>query len=319
MLLAPMISRTETSPSQIRVMESKQPPVYMISHGRVYRRDTIDATHYPIFHQVEGLAVDENITFCDLKGSLDHAMKSLFGSSVKTRFRPSFFPFTEPSAEVLISCIFCGGSGYHGTARCPNCKASGWIELLGSGMVDPALYGFVGYDPESYWESRQALADAVGEQLAALQISPRWLELEITESAVMANPSDGLAILTELDRMGITLAIDDFGTGYSSLAYLKRLPVDELKIDKSFVLDMEENENDAVIVRSTIDLAHNLGLKVTAEGVELQAAWDTLCILGCDCSQGYFMGEPMPAETLKTWLRESAWSSDSQVALYAAV
>jgi phenylalanyl-tRNA synthetase alpha chain len=118
--------------------------------GRVYRNDAPDATHSPMFHQVEGLAVDTNITFCDLKGSLDHAMKSLFGSSVKTRFRPSFFPFTEPSAEVLISCIFCGGSGYQDGARCPNCKASGWIELLGSGMVDPALYGFVGYDPEKY-------------------------------------------------------------------------------------------------------------------------------------------------------------------------
>jgi len=125
---------------------------------------------------------------------------------------------------------------------------------------------------------------------------------------VMANPSDGLTILTELDRMGVTLAIDDFGTGYSSLAYLKRLPVDELKIDKSFVTDMEENDNDAVIVRSTIDLAHNLGLKVTAEGVETQAAWDTLEILGCDCSQGYFMGRPMPADKLGAWLQESAWS-----------
>jgi len=144
--------------------------------------------------------------------------------------------------------------------------------------------------------------------LAESGVAPKNLILEITESAVMANPSDGLTILTELDRMGVTLAIDDFGTGYSSLAYLKRLPVDELKIDKSFVTDMEENDNDAVIVRSTIDLAHNLGLKVTAEGVETQAAWDTLEILGCDCSQGYFMGRPMPADKLGAWLQESAWS-----------
>ena len=106
-------------------------------------------------------------------------------------------------------------------------------------------------------------------------VDPKHLTLEITESAVMSNPSDGLTILTELDRMGVKLAIDDFGTGYSSLAYLKRLPVDELKIDKSLVTDMEVNENDAVIVRSTIDLAHNLGLKVTAEGVETQEVWDT--------------------------------------------
>jgi diguanylate cyclase (GGDEF)-like protein len=139
-------------------------------------------------------------------------------------------------------------------------------------------------------------------------VAAEHLILEITESAVMSNPSDGLAILTELDRMGVMLAIDDFGTGYSSLAYLKQLPVDELKIDKSFVMDMEENDNDAVIVRSTIDLAHNLGLKVTAEGVETKGAWDALTSLGCDRSQGYFMGRPMPVEKLKEWLNESAWA-----------
>jgi diguanylate cyclase (GGDEF)-like protein len=153
--------------------------------------------------------------------------------------------------------------------------------------------------------------------LAECRVAPQSLILEITESAVMANPSDGLIILTELDRMGVTLAIDDFGTGYSSLAYLKRLPVDELKIDKSFVTDMEGNDNDAVIVRSTIDLAHNLGLKVTAEGVETQGAWDILEILGCDCSQGYFMGRPMPVEKLEAWLQESAWSRIETGALAA--
>ena len=142
--------------------------------------------------------------------------------------------------------------------------------------------------------------------LAESGVPSNYLTLEITESAVMSNPSDGLTILTELDRMGVMLAIDDFGTGYSSLAYLKRLPVDELKIDRSFVIDMEENENDAVIVRSTIDLAHNLGLKVTAEGVETQAVWDALGILGCDQSQGYLMGRPMPADTLEEWLRGPA-------------
>ena len=105
-----LLLRTHTSPVQIRTMEKQKPPVRVVIPGRVYRNDAPDATHSPMFHQVEGLAVDTNITFCDLKGSLDHAMKSLFGSSVKTRFRPSFFPFTEPSAEVLISCIFCGGS-----------------------------------------------------------------------------------------------------------------------------------------------------------------------------------------------------------------
>ncbi|MHB1144334.1 MAG: putative bifunctional diguanylate cyclase/phosphodiesterase [Thiobacillus sp.] len=154
--------------------------------------------------------------------------------------------------------------------------------------------------------------------LAGSGVAPQRLTLEITESAVMANASDALTILTELDRMGVTIAIDDFGTGYSSLAYLKRLPVDKLKIDKSFVMDMENNDNDAVIVRSTIELAHNLGLKVVAEGVETRAAWDTLTILGCDSSQGHLMGTPMPAEKLEAWLLESAWSRVSTTALYAS-
>ncbi len=132
----------------------------------------------------------------------------------------------------------------------------------------------------------------------------------------MSNPNDGLTILTELDRMGVKLAIDDFGTGYSSLAYLKRLPVDELKIDKSLVTDMEVNENDAVIVRSTIDLAHNLGLKVTAEGVETQEVWDLLSILGCDQSQGYYMGSPMSVEKLDAWLGELVRPAISERALH---
>jgi EAL domain-containing protein (putative c-di-GMP-specific phosphodiesterase class I) len=161
------------------------------------------------------------------------------------------------------------------------------------------------------------LPASIAALLAEIGVAPQDLTLEITESAVMANPSSGLAILTELDRMGVTLAIDDFGTGYSSLAYLKGLPVDELKIDRSFVMDMVENENDAVIVRSTIDLAHNLGLKVTAEGVETRDAWHSLGMLGCDCSQGYFMGRPMPAEKLEAWLRESEWSNVPAVALSA--
>lgn len=152
------------------------------------------------------------------------------------------------------------------------------------------------------------LPATVSALLAETGVASGKLKLEITESAIMANPKDSLSILTELDHMGVTLAIDDFGTGYSSLAYLKQLPVDELKIDKSFVIDLEKRENDAVIVRSTIDLAHNLGLKVTAEGVETQAIWDTLSILGCDFSQGYLMGRAMPAEKLAIWLQESGWS-----------
>ncbi len=141
-----LLLRTHTSPVQIRTMEKMKPPVRVVCPGKVHRNDAPDATHSPIFHQVEGLAVDTNITFCDLKGTLDHAMKALFGSSVKTRFYPSFFPFTEPSADVQISCIFCDGKGVRDGGPCRNCKASGWIELLGCGMVDPNVYGFVDYD-----------------------------------------------------------------------------------------------------------------------------------------------------------------------------
>ncbi len=145
-----LLLRTHTSPVQIRTMEKMRPPVRVVCPGKVHRNDAPDATHSPIFHQIEGLAVDTNITFCDLKGTLDHAMKAFFGSSVKTRFYPSFFPFTEPSADVQISCIFCGGKGYRDGGRCPQCKASGWIELLGCGMVDPNVYGFVDYDPKKF-------------------------------------------------------------------------------------------------------------------------------------------------------------------------
>jgi phenylalanyl-tRNA synthetase alpha chain len=142
-----LLLRTHTSPVQMRTMESQPPPVRIVIPGKVHRNDAADATHSPIFHQVEGLCVDTNITFSDLKGTLDHAMKALFGSAVKTRFFPSFFPFTEPSADVQISCIFCGGKG------CRKCKNSGWIELLGCGMVDPAVFAFAaekqpGYDPK---------------------------------------------------------------------------------------------------------------------------------------------------------------------------
>ena len=132
-----LLLRTHTSPVQIRTMEKQPPPVRIVIPGKVHRNDPLDATHSPVFHQVEGLAVDTNITFCDLKGTLDHAMKALFGSSVKTRFYPSFFPFTEPSADMQVSCIFCGGKG------CRKCKFSGWIELLGCGMVDPNVFEFV--------------------------------------------------------------------------------------------------------------------------------------------------------------------------------
>ena len=138
------VLRTETSPSQIRTMEARQPPIYIVSLGRCYRRDTPDATHTPVFHQVEGLAVDEGITLADLAGKLDFLLKSLFGTERRTRLRTHYFPFTEPSIEPDVSCHVCDGVG------CPVCKHSGWIELGGAGMVDPKLFEFVGYDPERY-------------------------------------------------------------------------------------------------------------------------------------------------------------------------
>ena len=138
------VLRTETSPSQIRTMEAGSPPVYIVSLGRVYRRETPDATHSSIFHQVEGLAVDEGITLADLKGTLDFLLKKLFGEARRTEFRTHDFPFTEPSIEAYVSCHICDGDG------CPTCRHSGWIEVGGAGMVDPKLFEFVGYDPERY-------------------------------------------------------------------------------------------------------------------------------------------------------------------------
>lgn len=138
------VLRTETSPAQVRTMEAQDPPVYMVSLGRVYRRDTPDATHTPTFHQAEGLAVDEGITLADLLGTLDYLCKALFGEGRRTDFRVHHFPFTEPSVEAYVSCHLCDGSG------CTVCRHSGWIEVGGSGMVDPNLFEFVGYDSERY-------------------------------------------------------------------------------------------------------------------------------------------------------------------------
>ncbi len=146
-----LLLRTHTSPVQIRTMEKMRPPIRIVIPGTVHRNDPPDASHSPMFHQIEGLAVDTNITFGDLKGTLDHAMKEFFGSSVKTSFRPSFFPFTEPSAEMFVSCFICGGSGRRGSDPCRPCKQTGWIEILGCGMVDPNVFEFVknnGYDPK---------------------------------------------------------------------------------------------------------------------------------------------------------------------------
>jgi phenylalanyl-tRNA synthetase alpha chain len=140
--------RTHTSPVQIRTMESRKPPLQVIVPGAVYRHDD-DATHSPMFHQVEGFMVDHAIAFSDLKGVLTHFLRQIFGRELGVRFRPSFFPFTEPSAEIDIQCVICGGGGSIRSGQsCRVCKATGWLEILGAGMIDPAVFKFVGYDPE---------------------------------------------------------------------------------------------------------------------------------------------------------------------------
>jgi phenylalanyl-tRNA synthetase alpha chain len=139
-----IVLRTHTSPVQIRVMEKSKPPIRIIAPGRVYRRDTPDASHSPLFHQVEGLVVDEHITFADLKGVIEAFAHQMFGRDIKVRFRPSFFPFTEPSAEYDFNCIFCRGKG------CRVCKNTGWVEISGAGMVHPNVFKAVRYNSEKY-------------------------------------------------------------------------------------------------------------------------------------------------------------------------
>jgi phenylalanyl-tRNA synthetase alpha chain len=161
-----VLLRTHTSPMQTRAMEAQEPPIYIVIPGKTYRRDS-DATHTPMFHQVEGLAVDENITLADLQGVLLEFARAIFGSEREIRLRPHYFPFTEPSVEVDISCFACGGSGVMPDGGRDNlCKGSGWIEILGSGMVDPNVFGFVDYDPERY----QGFAFGMGiERIAMLK------------------------------------------------------------------------------------------------------------------------------------------------------
>ena len=141
--------RTQTSPVQVRSMELTRPPLYLICPGRTYRRDALDATHSPMFHQVEGIAVDVGLSLAHLKGTLEHMARALFGPEREVRLRTHFFPFTEPSVELDVSCFLCSGSGLMAGERCRICKGIGWIEILGAGMVDPNVFGFVeGYDPE---------------------------------------------------------------------------------------------------------------------------------------------------------------------------
>ena len=155
-----IVLRTHTSPIQVRMMEKRKPPLRVIAPGKAYRHDS-DPTHSPMFHQVEGFIVDHQVTFADLKGTLHYFVQQFFGPDVQMRFRPSFFPFTEPSAEVDIQCVICQGAG------CPVCKKSGWLEILGSGMIDPEVFHFVNYDPEVY----SGFAFGLGvERIAMLQV-----------------------------------------------------------------------------------------------------------------------------------------------------
>jgi phenylalanyl-tRNA synthetase alpha chain len=140
--------RTHTSPVQIRVMREAAPPLRVVSPGTVYRRDDPDATHSPVFQQIEGLMVDPDVSFADLKGVLTHFLRRLFGAATRVRFRPSFFPFTEPSAEVDVACFRCPADG-PASASCRVCRGSGWLEILGCGMVHPNVFRAVGYDPEA--------------------------------------------------------------------------------------------------------------------------------------------------------------------------
>ena len=139
-----LLLRTQTSPLQVRTMERQQPPIRIIAPGRVYRKDEVDATHSPMFHQVEGMVIDKGVTMADLKGTLNTVVESLYGKGTKTRFRPHHFPFTEPSCEMDVQCHKCGGVG------CPTCKGEGWIELLGAGMIHPRVLEMAGIDPEVY-------------------------------------------------------------------------------------------------------------------------------------------------------------------------
>lgn len=166
-----VLLRTQTSGVQVHVMEEKRPPIYMICPGTVFRPDTADANHLPQFTQVEGLVVDEGITFGDLKGTLDHLCREIFGQDRATRYRPHFFPFTEPSCEVDVSCGACGGVG------CRFCKNTGWLEILGCGMVDPNVFGYVGIDSERY----SGFAFGIGvERVAALRYDLSDLRMLMT-------------------------------------------------------------------------------------------------------------------------------------------
>jgi len=246
-------------------------------------------------------AIDQNELFLQFQPKIDLRTRSIIGVEALVRWQhPSrgtvppdqFIPLSEQGGLIkpLTLWVLKAALSQCHTWHQAGLKLSVAVNLSARNLQDPQL------------------PDQVTRLLRAYDLDPKWLHLEITESVIMADPARAMEILNYLNKMGIHLAIDDFGTGYSSLGYLKKLPVDEIKIDKSFVKEMAVEADDAMIVRSTIDLAHNLGLKVVAEGVETEEILDRLIALGCDAAQGYYISRPISPADLLHWLAQSPWT-----------
>ncbi|WDT77410.1 MAG: EAL domain-containing protein [Candidatus Manganitrophus sp.] len=247
-------------------------------------------------------AIDRNELFLQYQPKIDLRSRSIIGVEALVRWQhPSrgtvppdqFIPLSEQGGLIkpltlwVLKAALSQCHAWHQAGL----KLSVAVNLSARNLQDPQL------------------PDQVARLLQAYDLGPGWLHLEITESVIMADPTRAMEILNQLSKMEVHLSIDDFGTGYSSLGYLKKLPVDEIKIDKSFVKEMAVEKDDAMIVRSTIDLAHNLGLKVVAEGIETQEIYDRLVALGCDAAQGYYISRPVSPADLLGWLADSPWAS----------
>ncbi|MCG3114500.1 MAG: EAL domain-containing protein [Candidatus Manganitrophus sp. SA1] len=247
-------------------------------------------------------AIDRNELFLQYQPKIDLRNRSIIGVEALVRWQhPSrgtvppdqFIPLSEQGGLIkpltlwVLKAALSQCHAWHQAGL----KLSVAVNLSARNLQDPQL------------------PDQVARLLQAYDLGPGWLHLEITESVIMADPTRAMEILNQLSKMEVHLSIDDFGTGYSSLGYLKKLPVDEIKIDKSFVKEMAVEKDDAMIVRSTIDLAHNLGLKVVAEGIETQEIYDRLVALGCDAAQGYYISRPVSPADLLGWLTDSPWAS----------
>ncbi len=250
-------------------------------------------------------AIDRNELFLQYQPKIDLRNRSIIGVEALVRWQhPSrgtvppdqFIPLSEQGGLIkpltlwVLKAALSQCHAWHQAGL----KLSVAVNLSARNLQDPQL------------------PDQVARLLQAYDLGPGWLHLEITESVIMADPARAMEILNQLSKMEVHLSIDDFGTGYSSLGYLKKLPVDEIKIDKSFVKEMAVEEDDAMIVRSTIDLAHNLGLTVVAEGVETQEIYDRLIALGCDAAQGYFLSRPISPADLLAWLNQSPWAIEKR-------